>query len=81
MAKLTREAVRSLKAGMMLCVPCADAAELDSNYQTALQVRKEIYTQKKFDCGHIFISRSSKDMQVKVTMGDLITPPKKSNLN
>ena len=36
-----REAIRNLCPGNTLEIKCADAADLDSTYQTAMQVRRE----------------------------------------
>ena len=46
--------------GQILTVACADTAELDSVYQTALQARKEI------DDRDVAISRSGKTMTVGI---------------
>lgn len=58
--KLTKEQVRKMLPGQILTVACADTAELDSAYQTALQARKEI---ADYD---VAISRSGKTMTVGI---------------
>lgn len=39
--KVTKEQIRKLLPGQVLTIPCDDTAELDSAYQTAIQVRRE----------------------------------------
>lgn len=62
--KLTKEQVKRMLPGQVLSIECADTAELDSTYQTALQARKEI------DNYDIAISRSSKTMTVGIRVSE-----------
>lgn len=39
---VTRDTIRNLKPGYKLTIECSGAADLDSTYQTAYQVRKEL---------------------------------------
>ncbi len=39
---VTRDTIRNLKPGYKLSIECSGSADLDSTYQTAYQVRKEL---------------------------------------
>ena len=39
--RVTKEQIRKMLPGQVLTVPCDNASELDSVYQTALQVKQE----------------------------------------
>lgn len=39
---VTRDTIRNLKPGYKLAIECSGSADLDSTYQTAYQVRKEL---------------------------------------
>lgn len=39
--KVTKEQIRKLLPGQVLTIPCDNTAELDSTYQTAMQVKRE----------------------------------------
>lgn len=39
---ITKDFIRNMRWGTTATVRCSDAADMDSTYQTALQVRKEL---------------------------------------
>lgn len=39
---ITKDFIRNMRLGTTATVRCSDAADMDSTYQTALQVRKEL---------------------------------------
>ena len=42
MAKLTKDKVKAMMTQDLICVPCGDACEVDSAYQTAVQAKNEM---------------------------------------
>ena len=64
-AKLTKEKVRSMMPKDCLFIPCDNAAECESVYQTALQTKRELG-----DSGeNIAISKSNVTLSVVIRTG------------
>lgn len=65
MAKLTKDKVKTMLPTDLICVPCENAAELDSVYQTAFNARSEMGEKGKA----IALSKSNVTMTVVVRTG------------
>lgn len=78
MAKLTRQEVRDLKPGEAIKVLCNNACELDSAYQTAHQIRRELTEAGTLHGDGLFISRSAREMFVRVQRYNLMSTPRLS---
>lgn len=64
--KLTKEQIKKMLPGQVLTIPCENAAELDSVYQTALQGRSEAN-------GIVLcISRSNKTQTVTIRATEVV---------
>lgn len=60
--KITKEYIKNLPHKAMLTMPCSDAANLDSVYQTALKSRKEL----GLTANEMRVTRFAKEMKVEV---------------